>query len=294
MAIYTLNPTLTTLEELFDEWVYTHAWLTAHAEGKPFVKEFAGFLPQWRAAYEQELSLRMSAATANASVVVIDYELNDLIDRLVALARLQKEVDSTELLKRYLTNKSPSEIKRPILGEQLSLMKKIAPSLQAESDSGLQQCGADMGDKVKEAEQREAAQQELKQKLSDFRATTRRGLVEALNALRKKMHGALSELPHTKKGLPSDLADRFFMHETTKTTSEVNAALREAQAKRDKLFGALEAQDKKIAELQARKATFDAEAAEEEAARLAHEQAKKTLAEAKKTVASTRAKTKKK
>ena len=294
MAIYTLDPMTTTLDELFDEWVHTHAWLTAHPEGAPFSREFASFLPQWKSASEQELSLQIAAAAANAAVVVIDYDLNDLIDRLVALTRLQREVDPGELVKRYLDNKSPSEVKRPILGEQLSLMKKIAPSLQAEADSGLQQCGAEMANKVKEAEQREGTQQEAKQRLSDFRATTRRALVETLNALRKKTHGALSELPHSKKGLPSDLADRFFMHDTTRTTSEVNAALREAQSKRDKLSSALEAQDQRLAALRARKAALDAEVAAEEEARLAHEQAKKALAEAKKTEAATRAKTKKK
>ena len=196
----------------------------------------------------------------------------------------------------YFGNKSPSELKRPVLGGQLETMRKWVSSLKGSPPgSGLAKAGTDLEAAIVVADAAAAALSKAEQDNREFRTTgARRALFDTLNAVRKATEGKVAEMPHAHPewNLPTSFPDRFFGSESKKETAAPTAQDLEAQ------IADAEAQLASLKENLAKAKTAEEEAAKAKAEAEAHDAelaaAEKEAAAAAAKLAAIKAKKKKK
>ncbi|HWN67024.1 MAG TPA: hypothetical protein VNM90_05260 [Haliangium sp.] len=118
---------------------------------------------------------------------------------------------------RYFGSAPPSKLRRPVLGEQLAVMRTWVPSLTAEdSPPALRAYGDQLATLVAEADLAVQARSEAQRKRADFELGPRKAFVDRLNAQRQAIYGQLAELAYSRSdlGLSSDFATPFFVRDT--------------------------------------------------------------------------------
>jgi hypothetical protein len=118
---------------------------------------------------------------------------------------------------RYFGDGPPSKLRRPVLGEQLAVMRTWVPSLTAEdAPPALRPYGGQLGARVAEADQAVQARSEAQRRRADFELGPRKAFVDRFNAQRQAIYGQLGELTHARPelGLASNFATPFFMRDT--------------------------------------------------------------------------------
>lgn len=194
------------------DFLHTDVRLPLHPLSAPLAPTFSAFFGDWKAAFEEELLLIRERYSAQAGVEFTDEELNKLVEQVVAGVLLLVNNDRSALdYLRYFGKLKPHEVKKFMLGEQVEIMRAWPPSLKTLPSPMLQDVGAQIEQKVVEADGRTSAKNAVEQKYTDFRMTgTRRKLIEKFNALRKKTFGNLSDIQHAHPELGSDWAVSFF------------------------------------------------------------------------------------
>lgn len=243
---------------MLEDATFTQARLAATPLTAALAADFDPFLPQWKGVNEQQIILRIAVVKAGAVVSACDDALDGLVDEITQAVLSQiKNNRKAPLYLLYFGEKSPSLLKRPILGGQLETMRGWIPSLLGSSNPTLQALGTKLQGAVAAADTAVANLAAAEQANRDFRTIgERRSLVDGLNALRKSTYGKLSELPHAQPALQLAVtfAEDFFRHESRRAASPPSAQELAAQV------AALEAQ------LAERKAQLAAALSTEEAA----------------------------
>jgi predicted phage tail protein len=282
------------LEMLRGEVVYTLGKCEGHKLAQKHVAACAGNLDGWQLVFGKHLSLRDKIARADSRVDGCDDELDAFVDEVATTLLLLNNNDrSAAEYRQYMGSKPPSEIKRPILGQELETVRGWIAPLKASPNALLGALGARGEALVSEADAAVKALATAQQEYRAFRLTGEYSqLVEKLNADRKSIYGELSKLPHEPqgKGLPGDFADRFFRHETRRnkkyTVDSVRKQITALEGQLDNLRATLEELEKK--EAAKRDANTEREALEAQLA-----EAEKLRAEADKQAAEIKAKLKK-
>lgn len=206
------------LAVFLDEATYTHVRLQANPLTAALADDFTPFFSIWDVVNKQEIELRKDIIRHHALIGACDDDLDVIVDAVQQAVLLQTKNDrKAPLFRLYFGVKLPSELKQPVLGNQLEIMRGWIPSLQSSPSSVLSGLGERLQVKVAAADKVVASQAVAEQRNRDFRAIGERNdLVDNLNALRKATYGKLSELPHAnpQEHLPATFAEPFFRHES--------------------------------------------------------------------------------
>jgi hypothetical protein len=208
----------TPVEDLRQEIFHTLARLRAY----PFLVTQVGLvealLPELSTLQQQEIAIELEELEAETRVITADEGIDFLSTAISAtLDALTGRDRKAPLYQRYFGSTSPSKLRRPVLGEQLAVMRTWVPSLTApESAPALRAYGDQLAARVVEADQAVQARSEAGRKRADFDLGPRKAFVDRFNALRLSLYGQLAELAHGKPelGLPSDFATPFFLRDT--------------------------------------------------------------------------------
>lgn len=274
-------PTLgirTSIATLYEQYFYTRGRLARHKLTRPLVVELDNLRPELDAARDLELKLLAAEYDVSAAVQFIDDDLDETVDKVSSAVLLDTRNDrSAPLYLRYFGALRPSELKRPVLGNQLDTMRLWPPSLKESQNPTLRQLGATLEKQIIEADAVIIEQNRVRQELADFRTVGARAkLVERFNAVRKDIYGRLGKLQHDNPQLGSGWAESFFQvgRESERVTLR---ALDERVAVAESQLAALRAQrDEMAAQMQG---VEEARAAAERAAKQAELAAARRAAE---------------
>lgn len=277
-GIVTISPR-TTVSSMYEDYFFTMSRLRAHPRTQALVAGFETFRPKLDTAFIAELGLTEKRHDADAAVDVVDAELDGLVDVIASTTLVDAKQDRTRVpYVHYFGNLRPSELKRPILGDQLDEMRNWPVSLQASGNPVLQQCGAQLEAKVQQADLLTAEQGKAHQAVADFRAIGgRKVLVDEFNARRKALYGQLGTIQHENPELGNGWADFFFRQGSggdRLTTKEVDRRI----AATENELAALKAQREAI--LNQDELAAKAKAAQEKAKKQAELEAAKKAAAA--------------
>lgn len=230
------------LDSDLDEVSYTLVHLEAYPITAAMAPEFKSMLAETLDVMGQEAMHRVDIFKGNALVAVADEDLDGAVDTTVQTLLIETGgARNVPLFTMYLGNGRISDLKRPVLGDELEKCRTWVPMLKSASSPALNALSEVVDAKVKAADDAIEALADAKRKNKEFRAVgTRKALVDKINALRKSTYGKLSELPYKypEKNLPANFAERFFKHTTAKkaqakaepTAAELSAMIVESEA----------------------------------------------------------------
>lgn len=251
---------------LREEILFTRVRLAAHPLTGKLTAPYDDLLTDWQKAAATDQALSDARVTAAAQISAADDVLDPLVDEfsLVLLQRTGGDRDH-ESYRRYF-KKRPSEIRRPVLGLELTTVKGWLPSLTTAIDPELKRIGAALDKAVQDGEKAEAAWNTASSQIADFRSLgARQALQDKLNRTRQATYGELAQLPLTAGvNLPSGFAAGFFRQrsETPPTLKGVQAAIASTEQDLAELRATLKSlQDEATAEAQ-EKSERDAKQAE--------------------------------
>lgn len=258
------------LETLFDEMFYTAIALSADAEAATHAAAFDDFLKKaWQPVADRERALRCGVLRSQAQVAGTDRRLDAWLDRfhssLLISTGNRRDVPQYQ---RYFGAQPPSQIKRPVLGVQLSTLASWVPSIKSSTDAKLAALGKDLEALVTDGQQAEAGLDAARGLVKDFREVgARKALFDTANSLRQSTVGTLASYSHDhpEKNLSPDWADAFFRHDARERLSP-DSELSRLTAEIAERTSDLEAARARHAELAAQQAAAAAQASERRAA----------------------------
>jgi hypothetical protein len=210
-------PDLETVEYL-PVIVHAYVWLKSHPVTEHLAADLIPLKQTWKDILLKEVQLSESVAEAEARILLSDFDLDTLQNAIInALMTAANNDRSSVLITRFLGKDRASEIRAPILGEQLDRLRTWPPGLATVPSEEAKKLGLALAAFVPKADLVVEAQRKAEQEMTDFvELTERRAFVDSLNATCKLLYGKISELMHTPAGasLPSDFADRCFPPQT--------------------------------------------------------------------------------
>lgn len=230
------------LESDLEEVSYTLVHLEAHPLTAGMAPEFKSMLAETLDVIGQEAMYRTDIFKGNALVAVADEDLDGVVDTTVKTLLIETGGNRTvPLYTMYVGTDRVSDLKRPVLGDELEKTRTWVPMLKSASSPALNALSEVVAAKVKAADDAIVALGDARRRNKEFRAVgARKVLVDKINALRKSTYGKLSELPYKypEKNLPANFAERFFKHAPPKksqakaepTVAELNAMIAESEA----------------------------------------------------------------
>lgn len=262
-------------EDLLEGHVHSLTTTRADPLAASHAGKFENLVTDWMDTESVRIKLVIAISQAVANAYRIDMQLNGVVDEVVnALKQIPDTTLKENLQQSLLKGQPPSTFKRPILSEQLTVMKVWPATLAGSSVPALANIEKTLSPLLPLASQAELDVAKAKQDLVDWKNIGRWKLhIDRSNAERAAAYGDLLEVPHKNPevGLSSDYADQFFLHDTSRRGA--------TKVKSSKQIGdEIEAVKMKLAGLEKQ----HAEALEREAAeadhRAATEQKQKELA----------------
>ena len=153
-----------------------------------------------------------------AHALFIDDEGNAIVDevKIAVLAEIKGDYQAP-LYKQLFIDKSPTQLKKPILGDQLDQMRTWPAILASTSSPALHALGLRTAKFVALGDAANASLASAQTKLDAFLSGPRAAYVDKVNAARKLTCGKLAEVAHSQppSTLPAGFAERFFLHDTS-------------------------------------------------------------------------------
>lgn len=207
-------------EDVLKEHVNSLTTMRADPLAASHATKFETLVTDWSEAEALRIKLVIAIAQAVANVYRIDTQLNGVVDGVVHALKQLPDSDLKEKLQHsLLKGHAPSTFKRPILDEQLTIMKVWPSTLQGSSVPALAEIEKTLSPLLLIATEAETHLSRARQDLIDWKNIGRwKQHVDQSNAQRAAAYGDLLEVPHKNvaAGLPSDYADQFFLHDTSR------------------------------------------------------------------------------
>ena len=264
-------------------WLYPLGRLLKSPHTAAMVPEFQALGSVFKAVITTQSDLDDRSVFAAAGRDAADDGLDPVMVQIInALRLVTKNNPDDPLIVSFLGTQTPTEIIRPLLGAELVTAAEWIAPLKEEPDPILQTFVAPLEAAVATGQ---AAEKELKaseKALSDFRLLgERKKLVDAVNAARGSLFGALVKFQHenTALRLPSDWAESFFQRSTKGT--KYGATVAQGEASVAKIEQELAAAQENLKELRQK-------AADRATAKAVRAQARLDLAAARKAERETR------
>lgn len=208
----TLTPSMT-LIELLQERAYTAAQLKAHPLTAELARDYDELHIAWLRVLDEEIQLAEAVVTAQALARSVDAELDRLFDLIVAEAREQGGDSEAKppLLRRLLGTQRPQDARRPVLGEQLELMRRWPEVLFSTEIESLHRMAAALTAELAQGDKAATDRTRAEQALSDFEQRGERSeFVDRFNVLRRATRERLTALQQRHPELPVEFVSRFF------------------------------------------------------------------------------------
>jgi hypothetical protein len=206
-----------TLIELLQERAYTGAQLKAHPLGADLSAEYDALHGSWLKVMDSEIKLAEAIVKAEAMVRFTDGRLDQLLTAIVrSVLAVVGNDRSAPLYVRLLGSQRPSDAKRPVLGEQLELMRSWVPVLAESASAALQDHAHELGTAVERADGALSDQRAAEQALTVFSESgERKAFIDRFNALRHSTYARLQALSEQAQAdgqseLADDFAEQFF------------------------------------------------------------------------------------
>jgi hypothetical protein len=186
-------------------------------------------------------------------VLYLDAGLDDTVDAIVAAILVITGNDRNHwLYVKFLGDQQPSELKAPIMEEELATLdEKWLPELQQSKFPSLSAFAPVLDKQIDGAKKAVATLASARQALESFRSESgeRGALVDEINAVRKTAHGQLGGIAHSNPLalLPPDFADAFFP--TGRSSRKLSA--KEWEARKAAAQRALNAIEERLTEARA-------------------------------------------
>lgn len=225
----------TPLQELIEEIFHTVACLRAHPFLTAQAAQFDALRPGWALIQQLELDLIREQLEAEARAMAIDRILNFLCMAIAGTLLVEAGGDRKGLVyQRYFGAIPPSKLKRPVLGQQLTVMREWPPSLTGPQNSPtLQAYGRQLAERVPEADAAARTLAEAEGKRADFLLGPRKAFVDQLNGTRQVLYGQLAEMPHRNPEL--NLARDFFLRDTRNRKRSITELEQIVERERERL-----------------------------------------------------------
>lgn len=191
-----------------------------------------------------------------AKSLFIDDEGNTLVDEVkVAVLAWVKGSYQAPLYKQLFLDKSPTQLKKPVLGGQLDQMRTWPAILASNGSPDLDALGVRTATFAVHGDAANASLASAQTKLDTFLSGPRAAYVDKVNAARKLTYGKLAELAHSQPAgaFPSGFPERFFLYDTSgraASTSDVERTIGRLQKKLARHQGVLTALNEKQATAQ--------------------------------------------
>lgn len=248
IATYTPNDSLPVLRT---SWLYTVSRLLKNPHAKVLAPGFQALGPAIDAAIIRQRDLDDANLIAAAGRDGADDALDPLVGQIVnALLIVTRNDRDDPLYVSYIGAQTPTEIVRPLLGDELATVAEWVAPLQQESEPLLQAFAAPLAEVVGAGQTAENEVKATDKALSDFRLVgERKKLVDTFNAARGSLFGALVKLQHENSTLrlPSDWAESFFQRSVK--TSKYGATVAQAKASLARLADETTVAQENLAEL---------------------------------------------
>jgi hypothetical protein len=196
----------------------------------------AAVLPDIDTMQSRQWQLTLAVLRAEAKAIVLDQGLDVTAEQIIqALLIICNKDTEDDRYTHYMGSMKPSELKEPVLEEELDTLEAWVPDLLGSPYKELNVLGAKLQPQVAEARIAEGELKTARQALASFREVGEwPALVAEVNAARKGARGDLAAfvLKNPALGLPKDLADQAFRGETRVrrfTTKQLKAKLAAAQ-----------------------------------------------------------------
>lgn len=191
-----------------------------------------------------------------ANALFIDDEGNAIVDavKIAVLAEVKGDYQAA-LYKQLFIDKSPTQLKKPVLGPQLEQMRVWPAILASTSSPALHALGLRTAKFIALGDAANAALASAQTKLDTFLSGPRSAYVDKVNAARKLTYGKLAELAHSQPAgtLPAGFPERFFLHDTSGravSTTEVERTIDRLEKKLTRHQGVLAELNQKQASAQ--------------------------------------------
>jgi hypothetical protein len=277
-------PLLFILVDVRPHIAFTDRWLRAHplTQGLPITGVFHTLVDDCQATQQKEFELDDKVAEVTVAASILDMELNVFAQRVSnAVLVLTGGNRAHDLYLHFFGDKPLHLFVKPVLGNQLTAMRKWIPSLTGSEHPSLKTLGEELPALIQKAEDAATAVEDAEQARTDFREVgERRQFIDKVNALRKETYGILSTLPHKHTGLPSNFADQFFLRDRSRKGEE--ATVESLEEELNDLKKEISEKEAQLNELKQARDEANQKAAADEAARAA---AKLELAEVVKELA---------
>jgi hypothetical protein len=251
---------------------HVHSYTTTNADplAQAVAPGFDALIADWKSTNDKRIQLVIALAQAQANAIYIDAQFDRVVDLLVAaLEKITKKDRTDDRWYPYLKGRDPSEVKRPILKEQLAEMTLWLKSLQDSPYQELKDVGAALAPLIAPGKAAEDALSTARQALVEFKKIGGWAQhVEKSNHTRADAYGKLLVIPRQNPAerLPSDYQETFFLHDTSRrgaskprSSQEIAEEIKAVRAQLDQLAKDLtdaqqrEAEEAKAADDRAKK-----------------------------------------
>jgi len=220
------------LESILEHLIHTPTQLQRYELTAPLAEPFEKMIDRWLQTQRLEVDLWIQILRATVLVGAADDDLDVLVDALstTILAENGNNREAGVYL-AYFGNKTPGELKRPVLGGQIDAMAAFVEPLRASTSPALRALGDRIDTAVKRGEGATKGLNSARQRNREFRtAGERKAFIDALNELRKSTYGTLAGMPHKypERNLPNTFAEQFYKRAPRKKASTADEEPRTA------------------------------------------------------------------
>lgn len=253
MPPFVLNLETQSTRSVYEECFYSLTMTRILPEGAKHAPTFEALCTDGLKVLDEERKLEEAALLAQAQIQAADLLLNRFVDRLLGvLAGLGEGRPGCPAYELFFGDRTPSALKRFVLGEQLEAMRGWLSKLDAAA-AALKALVPDLKKLVEGGDTAKAGLVEARAKIQAFRQTGgRKAYFDKVNAARKAAYGELSKLPFDKPELHlgADFGDRFFRPGPRTEIPGSDEALSLARADITELERALTERRKDLADLE--------------------------------------------
>lgn len=254
---------------------HVHSYTTTNADplAQAVAPGFDALITDWKSTNDKRIQLVTALAQAQANAIYLDAQFDRIVDQLVAALDKITGKDRTDgLWYPYFKGRDASEVKRPLLKQQLAEMALWPSSLQASPYQELKDIGAALAPLIAPGQAADTALATARHALVEFKKIGAWAQhVDKSNTTRADAYGKLLMVPsqNPAQRLASDYQETFFLHDTSRRGASKPRSSQEIAEEMKALQAQLDQLAKDLADAQKREA--DEAKAEEDRAKKAAE-----------------------
>jgi hypothetical protein len=241
-------------DEIDDELAHTDIFLRASILTLSLAPTMAGLRTELPLVRAQESEHQDAVHALEAQALFIDDDCNGLVDetKILVLAEVKGNYQAP-FYRQIFLGMSPSQVKRPTLGEQLTQMRTWPSILASTATPALHDLGKRIAAAVARGDEVTSLLAGAQSRLDAFLLGPRAAFVDKVNAARNLAYGKLAEIEHSQPAgaLPAGFAERFFLHDTSGgvlSMSDIERTIQRLQKKLTRYQGMRAEQQKKQAD----------------------------------------------